>query len=58
METVKTNPVHQILIEAFEKMVDQYNNKIEGINYIDLRDFQDYIESQNIDIEEFNKTNF
>ena len=50
METLKINPVHEILLEAFNKLVDQYNNKVEGINYIDVRNFQEYLEGQKIDI--------
>ncbi len=52
------NTAHLILVKAFNEMLEKYNDRIEGINYIDIRDFQDYIESQNINIEEFNKINF
>jgi len=38
----------KILIESFKKMVDAYNNKEKGINYVDIRNFEQYVLSNGI----------
>ncbi|MES2287294.1 MAG: hypothetical protein V4547_16500 [Bacteroidota bacterium] len=49
------NQVHVILVKALNEMISGYNNKVEGINFTDVRDFESYIRNQGVNIEEVNK---
>ena len=40
------NRAQAILENALTEMISDYNNKVEGINYVDLRDFEVYVKSK------------
>jgi len=40
------NRAQVILENALAEMISDYNNKVEGINYVDLRDFEVYVKSK------------
>jgi len=40
------NRAQAILENALTEMISDYNNKVEGINYVDLRDFEVYVRSK------------
>ena len=43
-----------ILVKALNELIKNYNNKVEGINFTDVRDFENYIISKGIDIKKTN----
>ena len=43
-----------ILVKAFNEMMAKYNLGNSGINFIEVRNFETYIISQNIDIHQVN----
>jgi len=49
------NPVHVTLVKTLNDLVSRYNNNEKGINYIDLRNLDEYIVSQGIVIKEVNQ---
>lgn len=49
------NQTHLILVKALNELIEQYNNKAEGINFIDVRNFENYIVAQGIIIAEVNE---
>jgi len=49
------NIVHIVLVKALNELVSRYDNLEDGINYIDIRDFENYIISQGADIEIVNE---
>ena len=40
------NRAQAILETALLEMISDYNNKVEGVNYVDLRDFEAYVKSK------------
>lgn len=48
------NPAHVTLVKTLNDLVKRYNNKEEGINFLDLRNLENYIESQGIVLRDVN----
>lgn len=44
---------NKILLNAFKQMVNDFNSGKAGINYIDLKNLQDYCEASGITKEDF-----
>ena len=49
------NPVHLLLVKTLNELIKRYDNQESGINYTDVRDFENYIKSKVIDIIKCNK---
>ena len=55
IKTNDMNPVNVTLVKALNSLIKDYNNQVEGINFVDVRDFEAYIESKGINIAEVNE---
>jgi len=48
------NIVHITLVKALNELIAKYNDKVEGVNFVDIRNFEQYILSQGVNLEEVN----
>jgi len=49
------NIVAITLVKSLRKLISQYNDKVPGINFVDVRNFENYIREQGFDIPAVNK---
>jgi hypothetical protein len=45
---------HIILVKALNQLIDLYNIETLNLNFTEVRDFQNFIEAQGVDIEAVN----